>query len=940
MRSLLSAKVYWNLAWRHLKSQKRQTFLTIAGSCIGAALIMASVIFFQSFDASGEKWLKQHYGPIEWELLPQEGPYFEPGEENRQIEALLQQAGVRILPVISLESRAEKVDGALNTVSAGARFLVMGLDEQQTASFDPENPAWPFSLAPDELVASKAVASQLMLNEGDVVMLPSASGSKHYFTVKKILPEEGMIGYRGYMKTEGTMIVTMDTARLLSGLSEGTYTSYLSRREHVMISTAPTPFPIPDPLVRIVDQKRQDADLVNQMKLRFGLTFVFCSVTAVIAGAILMLQVLLMLADSRKKMLAVLRAIGYQRTHIQRIFLIEALLIQGVSLLVGLAIGIPIGYGTIGLFQAMNGSMMQAYSGKVITITPYVSASGIALAGAIVFGLFMITAVLASIKLRKMRIVPSLREHSAADSAISASKIRFAGALLMIVCIAVVLLHIGLLVNSYASFQPTSGTTSQGGSGLLFVSWLLASVCSLYIVTRLLPVIQRMIRPLLHRIGVDEVAQLLAFRYPARHTRRSFFTMIIFSCCFMLLVIVLQLASHIQATMKQTSYEILGYPGYIAYENDTAKQRITKLLHADKGLAALVDESAALEPYMIKASSEGWTLDSEQFNMIPTNSAFLRGSDIALEGRASQFATDQEAWQAVLQSPQYIMLDHKYSYAPELWPKIYGVDSMLARAVQPGDKLTLQFYEKAAGLYVPGSEVEPKMAARVEVTVAGFVESNAGIAFYNGIWVNEQLHQHLAPNGYRWETASEKGYLFVSYPEKGLGALRELEQRLALAGISTFYAPAIAEGGSQLGFVQMFWVFNGFMVITMCIGLTGLAIVQLRAVQERSKVMAMLRCIGLGRNMIRQMVLLEGTMIGWTGIVNGLVFGTSGSYLIYTLMEADKKPTDLTVPYHFSWEILLPITILLLLVTWSLNVLPARRIMRLSPGEASRLSEE
>jgi len=938
MMSIISASVYWKLAWRHLKLQKRQTLLTIVGSCIGAALIMATVIFFQSFEHSGDNWLKKHYGPIEWELQPTNAPFFQKDEQTEQIEAWIEQAELVSLPVITIETRAEKVDGQLQVVSMGSRFLAVGFDQERISMFDPGNSTYPLEFASDELIASSAFAAQLGLRVGDVVRMLGETEEEYYFKVKKILPEAGIIGYRGHQKAEGTMIITMEAARQLTNLPKDAFTSYLSRRTDG-IGEKPSYFPIPNPPVQVIQQKLKDAQLVDEMKLRFGLTFLICSITAVIAGAILMLQVLLMLADSRKRLFAVLRAIGYQRGQIQRIFLIEAAFIQGASLLVGLAVGIPIGYGTIALFQGLNGDLMQAYGGKVIPITPHVSLSGVVIAGVIVFGLFSVTAILASMKLRKMQIVPALNDARAAGiTRPTPLKIAF-GIITDLACVAIVILHVLMLINGYHMLHKTAGFINISGF-VLVLSWLLTSVSALYLMTRMLPFIQRILRFPLKRLGIEETAQILAFRYPARYTRRSFFTMLIFSCCFMLVVIVTQLAVHIQSTSKQTQYEILGYTGYIAYKNDSAKQHITKLLQEKKELAQWSNGLPFLEPYMVKAMSEDWVLGNNQFNIITPNHAFLEGSDIKLLNRSDIFASDEEAWEAVMTSPQYILLDQRYRFRPEEWSEKYGVAGNFTRAIGTGDKLTIQILPHSKTPISKENESALPVVATIEVTVAGFVENNAGIAFYNGIWVNEAVYQQLKQYGYRWETEPDQGYFFVQYPSTELGALRELEQKFSLMGITTFNAPAIEEGGSQLSLVQMLWIFIGFMIMTMCIGLAGLSIVQLRAVQERSKVMAMLRCIGFQTKTIKQMILLEGTMIGWTGVLNGLIFGTSGGYMIYILLELEKRPTDPFVAYHFSWEIIVPVTFMLLLLTWVLNVYPTKRLLRLSPGEAVRLSEE
>lgn len=127
MRSMLTPSLVWRMAWRNLWTQPRQTLLTVLGGCIGAALIMAAVVFFQSFDESGNRWLKQHYGPIDWELKPPAGTRHFTQEEVQAIAERLQPYNVQLLPAAIFETSVSKVDGQLQPVQTGLRYLAIGV---------------------------------------------------------------------------------------------------------------------------------------------------------------------------------------------------------------------------------------------------------------------------------------------------------------------------------------------------------------------------------------------------------------------------------------------------------------------------------------------------------------------------------------------------------------------------------------------------------------------------------------------------------------------------------------------------------------------------------------------------------------------------------------------------------------------------------------------
>lgn len=181
----------------------------------------------------------------------------------------------------------------------------------------------------------------------------------------------------------------------------------------------------------------------------------------------------------------------------------------------------------------------------------------------------------------------------------------------------------------------------------------------------------------------------------------------------------------------------------------------------------------------------------------------------------------------------------------------------------------------------------------------------------------------------------------MSLPSNDLRDLRKIEQRLAAQGIKGFYSPGISKAGEDMNMIQMLWIFIGFMtLVTLNIGLAGLAILQYRAVQERAKTIAMMRCIGLSIRLIRQMLLLEGTTISWLGLLNGCLFGSIGGYTIVRLAELTKPPTSPALSFDYPWEIILPIIGTLMLIALLLNLAPSRKITRLSPGDAIRSASE
>ena len=930
--------IYLKLAWRNLAAQRRQTLLSIAGASIGAALIMASIIFFQSFDESGKRWLDKHYGPIDWELRPPDNGVFFTPEELQPIQEGFQSRVLPNAPAVVWHTDIGAADGEGQPQDENLRYTVIGLESDEAVTFDPLNTLWHQPLDADELILSDAAAQAMAASPGDVLILEDHAGENRHFQVKTVVPEAGVTGYRPNSTSAGTVIMNLDAARLLAGLPEGAVTSIFVHDARAE-STGPTYFPTPSPLFSVSEDKLDDYNQFEQMKLRYGTVFVLCSVTAVLAGAILMLQLLLMLADTRKEMSGVLRAIGYRRSHVRRIFGIEAALLQGLSLITGLVVGIPMGYGVILAFQWINRDWWSLVQHQTTSISPHLSPTGILLAAGIVIILNTATTGFAAYRLGRLEIVPTLRGDVPQEVRRDLRGPRVLRSLLTILAGAIVLLHLGLLLSGQASARLTQPELfSPGSAMLIFGSWLVTSVASLYLLVRLLPYVQRVIRPLLQKLGVAEVAQLLAFRYPASQVRRTFLVMLLFSSCFMLLTLVVMVTHYLNRDLAQNPYTLLGYPAYVKYQTEQERERIVMALQEEAELAPLHEQAYVLEPYMLRIGSAGVFADTEQLHFIETDATLAQSGRVPLRERSPAFTSDAEAWQAVQENPAYIIVDSKFSHGPEAWSGSF-LERSLLRALQVGDRIALDIYQRPAQ---PGSQdfgKEPELDRTIEVQIIGFANTPR-LEVYNSVFVHPEVHETFQPQGYKWPSVPDKGYVMLPLPSADVSSLQAAQRSVRGAGLDGFYAPGLVEAGEDASMMQMLWMFNGFMVLTMGIGLAGLAIVQFRAAQERSRVLAMLRCIGFSSRSVRQLLLVEGSLIGWLGLINGCLFGSIGGYLVTSLAQSSRGPLSPPLPLYYPWEIILPALGGLLLLTLLLNLAPAQRISTASPADAIRMSQD
>lgn len=938
----LMSPIVWKMAWRNIRAHPRQTFLSVLGGCIGAALIVAAVMFFQSFEHSGSRWLEKHYGAIDWELLP---PAQQPGFDTEQLTAIREKLAIgeiSLLPAVTSKTTVAKLDGQLQQVEIGLNYLIVGVDWQEGQSFDPSLDLWNYSLTQDQVVLSEAAALPLNIQSGDTISLTDTVGVPHMFKVKAVVKEEGITGYRGLSASEGTVLMNESSARKLAGVSDGVATSIFASANQSTRQAGEAPrFPTPYPEFSVVEQKQSALQQVEQQKLRYGITFAFCSVTAIGAGMLLMMQLLLMLGDSRKESFGVLRALGYQRKHIQHLFFAEASLLSLLSTGMGVLLGIPAGYLVVGAFQWFNRDFLLHYSAHSIPIEPYLSPFAAVGSAAVVFGLLMFTSLAAGWRLGRMNILTALRGEDRSLNEGSSLRRKALNMLVTMACLLIVLFNCYFFISGRGITALGSGSNPLSGQGgWVFLLWILGSVAFLYVWVQALPLLQKLLKPILQKLGFNDSVQMMASRYPARNYRRTLVVALLFSSSMMVLSLITVMNHHLERDMQRNSYTLLGYPAYIKYNNETEKNNILSVLQNDSELSRLIFNPLVMEPYMLRTNIADVFNDIVQLNVTVPTEDFIRDGAPKLTHRAPEFVTDEEAWLAVMNDPKYIVLDKKYSYGVEEWPGMYGRSQYPVRPLAVGETLQLDIYSKPAQPNTPQFGMDPEKAGETEITIAGFADVTTGMEFYNVMFIHEQLYNQYKEQGYRWEYLTEQGYVMLPLASSGVEELRALHERLTMLGINGFNAPLLNEAPKDFGMVQMIYLFVGFLVLSVSIGLAGLCILQYRAVQERAKTIAMLRCIGFGKKMIRQMLLLEGTVIGWSGLLNGLLFGTMGGYYLASYMESTRPPIEEPLAILFPWLPLMPIIAGLLAVTLLLNLFPSRRVLRLTPGEAIRSSEE
>ena len=159
--------------------------------------------------------------------------------------------------------------------------------------------------------------------------------------MKEIVEENGLTGYQGITgSSTGTIIMNESAGRRITGLAKG-YHAILAGRSDASIPIGGfTQFDIAAFNPHMV--KNDAADKTKKLDLSLILSMI--SAVAIASSAMLMRQVLMMIAEARWELYGILRAIGLSQRHIRSMFTAEALLLSLLSAGAGTLLGTIGGY--------------------------------------------------------------------------------------------------------------------------------------------------------------------------------------------------------------------------------------------------------------------------------------------------------------------------------------------------------------------------------------------------------------------------------------------------------------------------------------------------------------------------------------------------------------------------------------------------------------------
>lgn len=921
---MITSGIIWRMALKNLRNSWKQTLLTILAGSIGAMLIAISAVNYESVKHSGDDWLERRLGPIGWKLVPDgaaaEGFSADDIEEMNKSTTTYTEKFM-LLPYVMTETTLLAKDPSSGEERAVLSQLLMGFSMETATELDPEGAAlWNAELSDDELIINEQTASLLGVVVGDTVTV-AAGPERKLFRIAVVAEERGLTGFRDSGGYNGTVIASENAVRMLTGKTEGRYDAILAGTDNPNYPAYGFPLPL-EVKYSLVFLKNDYQNRISQMNLTLLIGLI--SIVAIISSLLFMRQVLVMIGESRQEIYGILRAIGFSKGNISAMFFVEAFLLSLCSAVVGTLFGLAAGYGAVAWLYGGYAEELARMTGENIPISPYVSVAGIAIVFGVVFLFLAVISLLAARKAGKVRMVEALRGPTS-ESDTPRSRWR---KIITVIGAGAGLGAVG--VHFYQAFVETPDLMGPEPPLLFALCWIVACCVLLFIAIYLLGVVQRPLMRLLQTLKLPQLSIMLAAKYPRKHIGRTYTAALLFALVMMTITFT---ASMLQTVLTNFDSErnpqsIYGYGGYASYRTPEERAKIETTAAADPFLQERIKGTFTVEPFMLSIQKNGIASA-----IVSVTEELMKDGGYELFGRSPEFATDEEAWRAVQNNPQYIILPYYYTTTDKF---SHGNTTPM----EAGQSITLPVYENK--LRGPSDPYEPVMSK--PFTIAGFstpYSADPGSNyFYGAAYMHPSVVQEVKPYGYKWPQHTDLGFVLFDFDYENIALSQELEERFAILGMMTFKVPYLNNQATMLTSKQIGNGFIGFTVISACIGLLGLAVIQFRAVRERSHQIAMMRCIGIPGKHIYWMFFIEGFFISAIGLLVGWAIGTSGSRIVTESISSNVRAYE--QPIDIAYPIILLSVILLGLLAASLliNIAPSRSALRLKAADALRMGNE
>jgi len=945
------------LAGRQVARRKTEAALVITGSVLGTAIIVGALVVGDTLNHSVRQDAYRTLGPIDERIL-----VADPAAADAVSARLGHLVGHPDIDGV-LTARVDQA-AATSTASTGAaaepRVLAWDVDFAQAAQFGraggPPGLSGP-NPGPGSVVINAPLAESLRVQAGDAITL-YLYGRPHRLTVQRVVDERGVAGAglggnvnRNAFLSPGALASSASSAGkqpqtvvMVSnrgGVESGDkLTTEVTQSIRGALGSLSTTVDVETPKQSVLSAAQKTGDALGALFLMIG-SF------SIIAGALLLVNIFVMLAEERKAQLGMLRAIGMKRSRLVGALTLEGSTYAAASIIPGILLGVAVGYGVAFVAGKIFSSWSADGSGLAISfaVTPTSLVNGVAMGLIIAIATILLT----SVRISRFNIIGAIRDLPPSTSDRTRRWMLLAGCTLAVLT---ALLAVPALVSSapvptlllpamIALFlmpllMRTMSTRAAASSAAAFalvwsliapvvrprifdtpsmavyvVSGTLVTFSAVVLVSQNQQAILWPVRRLFERPSETALAARLAVAYPLAKRFRTGATLVMYALVTLVLVLLAEISGMINNSVDRSVADATaGYSLRLDVNPDAAQQTL-----GDLRQGVFRNDITAVTPLTTALASAS---DPGHRTTTPLRALAVGVPDGALSAmrfdrRLNALGSDAAVWRLLAKDPSYVVVD----------PIFGATGGPNGRFFAPGD--TFQVTNPATG-------------DRATVKIAGVLKS--GLAFYasSGDAVNAYpfVGSTLSVRKLFGDAAKVTAAFVRTGPAVDAEQLAPRVQGRYLA--ASVVATPIAANVRRLFAADnsFFQLMQGFLALGLLVGVTGLGVVMVRAVRERRRTIGVLRALGFRARTVARSFLLESGLIAVEGIVLGSVLGVLTTWLMYQKSAAFDGIRN---GFPIAWTTIGLLAVATFIASLLATVGPARRAAQIKPAVAVRVAD-
>ncbi|MEU4263106.1 ABC transporter permease [Streptomyces argenteolus] len=422
----------------------------------------------------------------------------------------------------------------------------------------------------------------------------------------------------------------------------------------------------------------------------------------------------------------------------------------------------------------------------------------------------------------------------------------------------------------------------------------------------------RPVRRLLQRPTEGGLAARLAVAYPLAKRFRTGATLVMYTLIVFVLVLLTEISGILRAGVDGVVADATaGYSLRLDYNPQVADERLVPDLRAGPSAAGI----SAVTPLL---NATGRATDPGGRSPRPLDTAVVGVPDGAITGitfreRLPGLANDPAVWRALASDPRLVVLDGFFG----------STGGPAGDYYDPGDTLTL---------------TDPRTGRSEQKVIAGVLSN--GLLFYPGTGASSTTYPVVMSEQATRELYGAQAQNASALVRTSPGTTPDaLATRLQGEQLSSSLVATPIESDIRRQFdssTAFFRLMQGFLVLGLGVGITGLGVVMVRAVRERRRTIGILRALGFRARTVQRSFLWESAFVAVEGIVLGSLLGVLTTWLMYQNSAAFE---GLEGGFPVEWASVGGLAAATFAASLLATIGPARRAAAIRPALAVRVTE-